>query len=508
MPVRHGALLNNRGTPGANTSVTLSGSLYFLSFIWAFPVSMRLANHFLTVVFLGLPLAVLCQQSSPSGGVATPFQAGGKATSDPAKLPGVDLAAKAAQDEADRYMAEVAAIFNNDKFNELDQMAAAARSSKSRLGGGAWKLHTLYSALTGPPEAVAKDDSAWEGMASKLQAWRSQKPESVTAQVALAGLYVNYAWKARGGDYADKIGNENWKLFGERLELAKNILAAAAALHQKCPEWFWQMQTVALGEGWSKEEVFDLFQHAIAFEPGYQYYYRAMARYLMPKWYGEEGDAEAFAEKVSSQVGGLDGGVIYYEIATELICDCGHEFPFSKLSWQKVRLGYADLEKLYGTSSHKLNQFAYLAVHSHDRDTARQAFQRIGDNWDKGVWRTRKYFDDCKVWATRSDGLQAALIKAEANLQTTEGRQYDAEISKEFPEKLSDAMKRCVEQNRNDLQSFNLLLLMGGDGAPQTILHQPVTAVSACLLPHLKSVIFSPPPQAQYWVKVSMNLQP
>jgi hypothetical protein len=470
---------------------------------------MRKTNYILAVVLVLLPVALVCQQSSSSGETARSLRAPAQVAPAPASLDRVDVAAKTGQDEADHYMAAAQESVSNDRFNELDQLAAAARSSKSRFAGGGWKLHTLYLAVTKPPEAIAKDDIAWQAMITNLQLWKSQKPDSITARVALAGAYVNYAWKGRGDEYSGKVGDDNWRVFEERLELARTILTEAATLKQKCPEWFWQMQTIALGQGWDKEKEFDLFRRAIAFEPDYQYYYRAVARYLMPKWYGEEGDAEAFADKISAQVGGPQGNVIYYEIAAELTCDCGHESPFKGLSWQKIRLGYADLEKLYGTSSHKLNQFAYLAVHNRDSHAAHEAFLRIGDSWDKEIWRTTKYFDDCKAWAARTgENLQTASIKAEANLLTAEGRQYDAEISREFPEKLSDALKRCVDQNRNDIQSFNLLLLMSGDGAPQTILHQPVTAVSACLLPRLKSTSFSPPPQAQYWVKVSMNLQP
>jgi hypothetical protein len=41
-----------------------------------------------------------------------------------------------------------------------------------------------------------------------------------------------------------------------------------------------------------------------------------------------------------------------------------------------------------------LNAFCKLAADAADRRTTRELFVRIGDGWDPGVWRERKYFDN------------------------------------------------------------------------------------------------------------------
>jgi hypothetical protein len=484
---------------------------------------MRQSNFILIVTFAFVSGRMLCQQSTSLGETARQLRTNGNTASqmqpalfrtqtlgsDSTMVLGVDNAAKAAQGQADQYFVEVQELLHRGNFDALDELAATARSSKDRFGGGGWKLHTVYLALTKPSEALAKEDSAWEAMIAKLTEWKSQKAESITAQVALAGAYVNYAWKARGSGSADKVGDEQWRLFEDRLELARTTLTEAATLHQKCPEWYWQMQAVALGQAWDRDLVIDLFHRAVSFEPDYQYYYRAMARYLSPEWHGSEGDLAAFADKVYAEVGDKQGSILYFEIAAEFICGCGKEPALRILSWQKIRLGYSELEQVYGPSALKLNQFAYLAVQNRDRDSAHESFRRIGDNWSDVTWLNKKYFDRSKAWASpMNDNLQIASAKVDSNMLTANGRIYDGQIAREFPEKLSDVMKGCLAQNSNDISSFNLFVLVGGDGATLRILHQPATSISTCLLPKLTSVIFSPPPQPEYWVKVSMNFQP
>ncbi len=65
------------------------------------------------------------------------------------------------------------------------------------------------------------------------QEWIAQFPASITARVAYADFLREYAWHARGTDLADKVTEEGWRLFGERLESARKMLAEARELTEK-----------------------------------------------------------------------------------------------------------------------------------------------------------------------------------------------------------------------------------------------------------------------------------
>ena len=196
----------------------------------------------------------------------------------------------------EEYQYAIAGLLKQEKFAELDCVANAARSSKARFSGGAWKVHMLYFGLAEPQPGHATEQD-WRNHLRRLNQWVAARPNSITAQVALAKSYVNYAWDARGTGYSDTISNSGVKLFHQRLEKAKVILDGASALHNKCPEWYVVMQQVAQGLSWDLPRTTALFEKAASFEPGYFYYYRAHATILLPKWQGEDGDAARFVER-------------------------------------------------------------------------------------------------------------------------------------------------------------------------------------------------------------------
>lgn len=78
------------------------------------------------------------------------------------------------------------------------------------------------------------------------QEWIAAQPASITARVAYAGFQTEYAWKARGSDYANKVTAEGWRLFEQRLASARDILVKARELPEKDPVWWSMMLKVAL----------------------------------------------------------------------------------------------------------------------------------------------------------------------------------------------------------------------------------------------------------------------
>jgi len=64
----------------------------------------------------------------------------------------------------------------------------------------------------------------------------------------------------------------------------------------------------------------------------------AYAQFILPKWYGQKGETQAFAEEVSHKVGVLEGSILYYEIATEVACQC-EDAPdwMDGLSWPRLK---------------------------------------------------------------------------------------------------------------------------------------------------------------------------
>ncbi len=291
-----------------------------------------------------------------------------------------------------KYKEAIWSLLEQERFDELDRIADENRSRKLRFSGGVWKLALFYFTFIDHPV------TNWNLHLQRLQKWVQAKPESISARVALAGGYIGYAGDARGGGYSETVTESGWKLFFERLALARKTLEGAEALPQKCPHGYDEMLILARLQQWSPEEAQTLFDRAIAFEPLYYSYYRERADYLLPRWYGEPGEVGRFASQVSSRIKDKEGAIIYFEIAQEVARQFGDPEEFTKagLSWPKIQEGFAALTALHGKSLVKMNQFAQMAIQSGELGTAHTLFDEIGEEWDPNVWQERSTFDRYK----------------------------------------------------------------------------------------------------------------
>ena len=293
-----------------------------------------------------------------------------------------------------RRITRVETFLNQGDFDRLDETAAKLRADKSRQPGGIWRLQTLYGELN--PRTT--DEQLLVEHRKHLEAWVQQKPASITARIALAEFYTDYAWVARGNKEVDQVPESAWPLFRERARKAEDILHQAQKLDEKCPEWFAAMQTVALALDWDKARTRKLFDQATAFEPDYPSYDERYANYLLPKWDGNEHDSIDFAKQAADKLGGDRGDMMYFLIATVLVKK-GNEGFRPALDWPRIQRGYTAIETTYGTSSGQRNRYAFIAVRYHDAATAQKVFTVIGDKWSVTVWRTRAAFDRARTWA-------------------------------------------------------------------------------------------------------------
>jgi hypothetical protein len=405
------------------------------------------------------------------------------------------------------YGAELRQLFEQENFKQLDCIADAERSSKTRLSGGMWKIHEFYWGLTGKQGHPTQEDL--KNHLRLAQNWVTARPASITARVVLAKSYINFAWDARGTDTGDSVTGSGWKLFQERLEKAKLVLDDASALHSKCPEWYLTMQDIALGLGWKPPQAMDLLKQAVAFEPEYYYYYRSLAYYLMPQWNGDDGDASKFAEESSNHVGGDAGDILYFQIGEKIVCACNQP-EYAHLSWPRLQKGYGLLEKKYGVSVTNLNKLAVMATKSGDWAVADGAFQRIGDDWDKEAWITETYFKQMKDMATQVGAAEArtrAILKEAAeNLQSAGGAAYQ----KSMEQALLPFVRDCAKES-TDQAKFEFAIKVGKDGSAQDAFFRQPTPMAQCMAREMygthvkKETPFPVPPRADYWLELYLD---
>ncbi len=304
-------------------------------------------------------------------------------------------------DEQEPFKADVRAMLERNQFAALDDLSDQLNRTKARFAGGDWKSYRFQDALDTPAGGCDDTDAHWQELLAVLTRWQKQRPASMAAAIAIADASVGYGWKARGSGYADTVTSDGWRLLAKRMAPAADVLTNQGDVSAKTPDWYRGMIHLGRVQGWDRKRVDALFEEAITLEPKYLHVYSEMARYLMPRWHGEEGDWEDFTERSAERLGGQEGAIVYSHIAWQISkMYRGHQFfDENRVSWPRIKQGFVDRETLYGSSLRNLNAFCKLAADAADRQTTRALFARIGDEWDPGVWRERKYFDSYRKWA-------------------------------------------------------------------------------------------------------------
>lgn len=107
------------------------------------------------------------------------------------------------------------------------------------------------------------------------------------ATYALKGsLYFQYAWSGRGGGYANKVTDNSWKLFGERLAIATAAAEKAWGMNPKNTRIPVLMVKLAEANQKPRPEMELWFTRAMELEPNNNEACNCKLHYLYPQWYG------------------------------------------------------------------------------------------------------------------------------------------------------------------------------------------------------------------------------
>ncbi len=305
---------------------------------------------------------------------------------------------------------EIYGLFTAKKFDAIEKIANEARLKKERLAGGYWKIDSIYEGLTNiyaeyPGQEVT--DDMWKNRLETLNNWKENSPESITARIALAKAYIGYGWFARGNGYISTVSKENYDLLHQRLDMAEQELTEADKLTVKCPRWYREMLYLTMAKSASSDEFNQIFEEAIKFEPSYLQFYLVKSENLTPKWNGKQGDWQKFVDELPSKLATLDtdeSDAIYFTVIVNKLKEQSLNINFAMLSKERIKNGFAYIDKKYKVDNFRLNQFAFVSCLTQDFPSARETFERIGDDWNKEVWGEQT-FTQMKQFATQSGNI-------------------------------------------------------------------------------------------------------
>lgn len=249
--------------------------------------------------------------------------------------------------------ASVQADLRNGKYAALDALAEKLAAGKQEVASGRWLMDNFYSTLASKgPGSRARDmsEQEYKERIGYLKNWMSKNPQSVAARLALADVYLKYAWLARGSGYANKVTDEGWKLFDERVSMAKDILDGDPAIKEKNPRAYAEYSTVALAQGMDKKEYLKMVDECHKRFPTYTNIDLSASYFLLPRWHGDEQDAQKYIVERADTIGGEAGDRAYAQMVWDVGDMLDLDDPFgegSLLKWDRTKAGFKQIFKMF-----------------------------------------------------------------------------------------------------------------------------------------------------------------
>jgi hypothetical protein len=285
--------------------------------------------------------------------------------------------------DRDQFMAAVWQTFRRGEFEKLETLAKELRQSRERFSDGLWLSDAFFSAFD---VGEKTDRERFASIEQTIARWEAARPGSIVTPIIKAGFHKDLAWKSRGNDSGSKVTPEGRESFKRELAIARDILEKhpASRIH---PEYLAVMQSIAIGQFWTKEEFMRLFAEATAVERDYYTFYFNTAHFLLPRWRGRKGEWEQFAEEQRQARGaGGEGDALYARIAWSLRPYYHHMFRDTAISWEVMASGLEYLVRQYPQSHYTKNAYAYFAWKARDRERLRKALPEIRDHLDMTFW--------------------------------------------------------------------------------------------------------------------------
>ena len=293
------------------------------------------------------------------------------------------------------------------QYDTLEAQAKTYRNVDARFAGGYPKLFYFYAALGafhGRPCGCVPVFTSIITFAEKdgaIQAWMKAKPASMTAAIAMARLWTDYGWDARGHDFADKVPPEDMAVFQDRVAKAVTYLQALdpKADAEICDRLL--QATSALDRDNGGIVLGETYRAAIATFPTYYPYYKTMTNYLQRRWFGAPLELGQYLQSLATENG--DAGLIGYSFAAELLSAYNRSDDVFKkfgVDWPTLKHALMLREQRYGSSNQLRNVELRLATGAADRAYAGDLARQIGDKWDPTIWSGWNGFAAAAAWAT------------------------------------------------------------------------------------------------------------
>ncbi len=301
-------------------------------------------------------------------------------------------------------------LLAKEDYVGLDQLAADIKKKGYDLRESKPELKAFYDGFCLESSATERQ---WLDQQLKLNYWSRTHPESLTAKIALARWYLDYGWKARGTSFGDQVTQDGWNLMRERLRQATQILKSVPEAKVDDPEYYrtWIILEAEPGgrnSGCGKTAA----ERGVRLAREYYPLYLTRANFMLPKWFGQEGDWERFLINAANSFPGEKGDMLYARIARAQAHSYGDNFfNETKTDYGRVKRGFLAAAAFEDGSKRTadLSNLCYLATIQGDKETALKLAMELGDSIHHNAFGSEENF----LRLRKESGVEKAVRSAQ-----------------------------------------------------------------------------------------------
>jgi ankyrin repeat protein len=301
-----------------------------------------------------------------------------------------------------QFINKINTLFTNEKFDDLENIVSEIRQKRSTYFEGSFLIDDFYNGINvlGPSKDLLGEIIKTRIL---LQKWIALKPDTMTAKIALADNYSAEAWEYRGGGYANTVSQEGQLHF---IELSQKAWETAEDLYLKNNDLdefsYAALISLGLSSNQSKDKLYTFLLKSIERNSLYYPAIQEITRIQLPKWGGSEQLVEKFANDLYERNIDGWGAYHYFLVANYVWNNYGEKILINySFDWNIAKGGvWKFCETFPGNLTH-IHHLAAMACLYDDRESARKAFDIIGNNWEEGskVWGSNSVLEKCRQWA-------------------------------------------------------------------------------------------------------------
>lgn len=277
-------------------------------------------------------------------------------------------------------------LLRQGKYDELEKIANDLRATHSKYRNGRGRLWRLtWAALPDNPGGMTEED--YQQSFALLEGWLKAHPKSINARLSMANVWEKYAFFARGGQVVPLTPESRLKAFAERSAKASKYLDEIKDITSHVDNVYRRLR-IELSKGIGEKPDINLVYDGLKDDPRNMELVHGMAICLLPRWFGEPGELEKFADEVVRRTKRTCGELHYVtaavaakEFLKSYLLDT-HPFDYARL-----RQGFRDLERLYPKSREHLDDEVHFAFMADDLETVYAIMEQIGDQPRLESWQ-------------------------------------------------------------------------------------------------------------------------